>query len=137
MKNITLLLCKKSKFQLFIFGLLPTSQDPGSPQGASPYKTAKNHKVPTAYLGRGPFYEKSPNSNSAFRLIFLRLWAKNQNSTPNIFFASSSRFQNGTTQPPHFKTLEGDRFGGNPLFQGQGLTRGPWGLIHPPENYLL
>ena len=36
----TLFLFKKSKFQLLIFCPRPTGQDPCSPQGASPYKTA-------------------------------------------------------------------------------------------------
>ena len=46
-----------------------------------------------------------------------------QNSVPNIF-ASLSWFQKGMTQPPDFKTLEGDRFGRNPFFGVRALPRG-------------
>ena len=95
-------------------------------------------------MGRGPFYEKSQNSkifvagpvSPAFRPIFLRPWAKIQNSGPNIFFAWLSGIQKGMTQPPDFKTLGGDRFGRNPLFRGPGPTLWAPGSVSPTRKLL-
>ena len=64
----------------------------------------------------------SAPAGPAFRPRFLRPWAKNQNSAPNVLFASLSRFRKGVTRPPCPETPGGDRFGGNPLFWGPGLT---------------
>ena len=59
------------------------------------------------------------------------LWVENQNSAPNIFFALSSCFRKGMTQPPCPKTLGGDRFGRNGGFWGLGLTpRAPGSKLH-------
>ena len=133
----TLLLCKMSKFQLLIFGPRPTIHDLCSPQGTS-------HEESTAHLGRGPLYGKSQNSKNyvagpaspAFWATFHRLLVKNQNSGLQIFFASSSAFQKGMTQPPHFKTLGGDRFGRKPFFWGPGLTPLALGSDSPTRKLL-
>ena len=55
------------------------------------------------------------------------------------FLASLFHFQKGATQPPHFKTLGGNRFGRNLLFRGLDLilaARRPGGLIYLSKNYL-
>jgi len=109
----------------------------------------------------GPFYKKcwnskilvAPPASPTFRPRFLGLWAKNQNSAPNIFFALLSQFRKGATQPPCPKTMGGDRFGRKPTFRGPGLTpraprvpregwksKGKIGFFYrrvPPQNQIL
>ena len=62
----------------------------------------RNIEIPTFWL--------PPLASPAFQHRFLRPWAENQNSAPNIFFASLSQFQKGVTWPPCPKTPGGDRF---------------------------
>ena len=69
-----------------------------------------------------------PLASPTFRPCFLRLWAKNQNFTPNILFADSKKVWHCS------KTLEGDRFGRNPLFRGPGLTQGALGSEVPAQK---
>ena len=59
------------------------------------------------------------------------LWVENQNSALIIFFALSSCFRKGMTQPPCPNTLGGDRFGRNGDFWGLGLTpKAPGSKLH-------
>ena len=78
-----MLVCNKSKVQLFIFGPLSPGRGTLQPQRCIP-----NSKAPTALLGRVPFCEKRLN----FKIIiasldskpnFLLPWAKIKKSAPN------------------------------------------------------
>ena len=55
----------------------------------------------------------APTASPAFRPQFIRPWAKNQNSAPNILFASLSQFLKGATWPPFPKPPREDGFGRN------------------------
>ena len=90
----------------------------------------KNVEIPKFLSAPRP----APPSSPAFRPRFLRPWAKNQNSAPNVLFASLSKFRKGVTQPPCPKTPGGDRFGGNPLFRGPGLTPRASGSGSPAQK---
>ena len=105
---------------------------------------AEYKNSPMSKNSKGLFYEKSQNSKKnfttqptrTFRPNFLRPTAKIQNSAPNILLASFSRFQQGITWPPCYKTLGGDRFGVNPSFGVPGLTLRTLGSNLPPRKLL-
>ena len=132
----TLLQWKKSKFQILIFGPPPTRQDPCRVHLLT--KLHKSNKCPQPIWAGVPLISKFLSLASQPGLSAHFSWAvgwKSQFSSQH-FFATSSGFQKYMTQPPHFKTLGGDRFGRNPLFGVQAWPCGPRGLIHPQGNYL-
>jgi len=100
------------------------------PTGCFQQQIGINKKILDFHFSMGVFYGKSVNSKifcdtrptRTFWPNLLRPRGKNQNSDPNILWASFSPFKIGMTQPPCVKNLGGDRFGRNPIFQGYGLT---------------
>ena len=70
--------------------------------------TPKSPKVPKNWNSKIWF---GPLASPAFWPCFLRPWAENQNSAPNIFFALLSQFQKGVRQPLCPKTPGGNRLG--------------------------
>ena len=100
---------------------------PWGPRDASNEKVALNKKWPATHFSRGAFYKKYKFQNfgplvSQPRLSAPYSPAVGRKFRSQLFFALSSCFQEGLTQPPCPYTLGGDRFGREVLFRGPGLT---------------
>ena len=88
------------------------------------------------FLNFGHRPTSPPLNSSTFRPRFLRPWAKNQNSVPNIFLP----------HPPVYEKVWHNHLAPKPwveidlveksLFRVWAWPWGPWDPSHPPKNYL-